>query len=275
MLRRWKKNGRFLQMSRGHNADRMRGLFSLRTVLILMGCLASAGATGAVTEALKREYEVKAAFLFNFAKYGQWPAAQLGVSSFRFCIADGADVMEILTSHLGQRRLHELPVQVSLLGNVAEPGCHVVFLTSAVSNAQQKAMLNAYLQQPVLLVGEATEFLQLGGAIRLFIASGTVHFEVNLDNLQRQQLQLSSKLLRHADRVIGRPRESEPSASDPGVRAPDAHEPTAGEPVAGEPPASESAPIKPSTSKPSTSDLSTSDSSTNETSVAGQTGGAP
>lgn len=156
------------------------------------------------SDAAQREYEVKAAFLFNFAKYGDWPAESFADGQFRFCIAKQDDVVVLLRQRLHEQRIRELPIAVTALRNVELASCHLLFIAAAATPEQLQQWIEASRNQPLLIIGETKGFLELGGAVNLFIASGTVHFEVSLDNLRAHRLQLSSKLLRHADRVIGR-----------------------------------------------------------------------
>ena len=155
--------------------------------------------------AVPREYEIKAAFLFNFAKYSEWPDGAFTQQHFQFCVAQQADMAAVLTQKLGQQRVHGLPIQVSQLVSDALTGCHLVFVSATVPTARQQELLGQGVHEPILFVGETPEFLALGGDISFFLGGGTVHFEVNLDHLRRHRLTLSSKLLRHADRVLGKP----------------------------------------------------------------------
>ncbi|HEX4910151.1 MAG TPA: YfiR family protein [Permianibacter sp.] len=154
--------------------------------------------------ALSREYEVKAAFLFNFAKYGEWPAASLQVSPFRFCISGRPELATWLNQRLSGQRVHGLVVDVVDVASSLSSGCHLLFLTVDLPTERRRALIADSQQKPILIIGESIGVLDDGAVVRLFLDEGTVHFEVNLTNLGRQKLQLSSKLLRHADQVFGK-----------------------------------------------------------------------
>lgn len=153
---------------------------------------------------MSREYEVKAAFLFNFAKYGEWPEASLQASPFRFCIAGRPELASWLSTRLRGQRVHALVVDVVDIGNDLSPGCHLLFLSSTVTIERQRGLIAGTQQRPILVIGEGADILAEGAAVHLFLAEGTVHFEVNLNTLAQHNLQLSSKLLRHADQVFGK-----------------------------------------------------------------------
>lgn len=170
----------------------------------LAGSLVPLAPVHAGNAAVPREYEIKAAFLFNFAKYSEWPPGAFARQQFQFCVAQQADMAVLLDQKLSQQRVHGLPIQVTQLVDDMLSGCHLVFVSAAVPVIRQQQMLNQAAPASILFVGESPDFLAHGGDINFFLGGGTVHFEVDLDNLHRHRLTLSSKLLRHADRVLGK-----------------------------------------------------------------------
>jgi len=187
----------------GHTGWKLRRE-PLRLLLSLLMAMPADLRADDAPAAMSREYEVKAAFLFNFAKYGEWPSASLQVSPFRFCIAGRPELANWLNTRLRGQRVHALVVDVVDIGDVLSPGCHLLFLAANVAPERQRALIADTQQKPILIIGERAGILDDGAAVQLFLAEGTVHFEVNLANLARQNLQLSSKLLRHADQVHGK-----------------------------------------------------------------------
>lgn len=193
------------------NRTRCRPL--LRLMLLAGGFLLGTTLADASGTGQSREYQVKAAFLFNFAKYGEWPDDSMRTGPFRFCITGRADVASMLADRLANQRVHELTIDILPLDQqpLASAGCHLLFITEPVTPEHRQALIDDARTLPVLLVGESADFLAEGGSIRLFVADGTVHFDVSLTQLRQHQLQLSSKLLRHADRVEGKsPAEASP-----------------------------------------------------------------
>lgn len=164
-------------------------------------------------QAGSREHQVKAAFLFNFAKYGEWPADALSWPVFRYCIAGHQEIADILTERLRGQRLHSLEVQVTAIAIDEPNNCHLIFVADSLLIEQRRQLLQATSTMPALLVGESREFLELGGAVGFFLAGGTVHFDVNLAHLQRHRIQLSSKVLRHADHVWDKSAPTNPEMS--------------------------------------------------------------
>jgi hypothetical protein len=143
------------------------------------------------------EYQVKAAFLYNFAKFIDWPSSAFtdpkqpldicvyGRDPFGPALEDA-----LLGKTIGERRVS--------LGRAMQfqdlVGCHVVFVgPSAHESAADLA--NRLKGRAVLLVGESDGFAASGGTIQFTIEDNRVHFVINPDAADRAGLKISSKLL--------------------------------------------------------------------------------
>lgn len=143
------------------------------------------------------EYQVKAAFLYNFAKFVEWPAAPAGPSPDRLalCIIGQdpfGDVLDQLTKGKTVNG-RELVVR-RLTGSEEAQGCQMVFI-AASERRRIPAILEGLRRADVLTVGETESFAQLGGVINFVRQGDRVHFEINLDAAERAGLRISSKLL--------------------------------------------------------------------------------
>jgi hypothetical protein len=152
-----------------------------------------------------REYQIKAAFLFNFTRFVDWPPSAFTDerSPFSICVigADpfGGDLDEIVRGETA----HGRSLVVIRPGRVEElPACHIVYVSR--SEAPRLAAIRAALNgKPVLSVSDAGEFIASGGIVRFDTASGKIRLSINHDAAKRAGLTLSSKLLRSADIVSG------------------------------------------------------------------------
>lgn len=166
------------------------------TALVVLLSLAGATPTGAqATPSV--EYQVKAAFLLNFAKFIEWPTnvfqnekTPLTVCVFRYDPL-GSALDEVIRGksingrEVMARRINELPDLNS---------CQLVF----VSEREEKHLpeiLNSLKGASVLVVGEGEDFAERGGGIQFYLEGNRVRFAVNVDALQRGRLSVSSKLL--------------------------------------------------------------------------------
>lgn len=149
------------------------------------------------------EYDVKAAFLYNFAKFVEWPSNAFDApgSPMTLCIVGRDPFGEALDTLVRGETLQGRPMTVHRTRDLLEiRDCHVVFL-SRTETARQDEILDTVRGVGVLTVGEGDSFLRDGGIIRFVIEANRVRFEVNLDAAERNGLKLSSKLLRLARSV--------------------------------------------------------------------------
>jgi len=147
------------------------------------------------------EYQVKAAFLYNFAKFVEWPSDAPGQP---FCIGIlGADPFgPLIDETLTGKTLGGRVVVVRRFSRPEDAfACQIVFV--AVSAAPLKPLLKRFENRSVLTVGDAPAFCQSGGMIGLEVADQRIRFAVNREAADRAQLKLSSKLLSLATRIWG------------------------------------------------------------------------
>jgi hypothetical protein len=159
-------------------------------LLIALLCALTAPASAQDTEL---EYRVKAAYLFNFTKFIDWPVtATDGDNSFSICIAGRNPFGAALASTL----VGETAAGRSTATRVVNPGdadsCQVLFVPRGVAAAPYFRGVEG---APVLTVGESPDFLAQGGVINFVIDEGRVRFEINQMAAERAQLKVSSRLL--------------------------------------------------------------------------------
>lgn len=141
------------------------------------------------------EYRVKAAFLFNFVKFVEWPTQAfsgqtapltlcvLGLDPFGSLLDDTLRGRAVAGRSIAIRRIPEL-----------ESGCHVLFISG--SERRRLALLTDQLRGiSVLTVSEEAGFTTLGGMIELFTAGESVQFNIAPAALERSGLHASARLI--------------------------------------------------------------------------------
>jgi len=165
------------------------------------GAVASAGAQAEAPASL--EYKVKAAFLYNFAKFTDWPGSgdDPGDGMLDICVL-GRDPFGTALDALAGRRVGPRLVQVHRIEEQAGYGhCEVVFISRS-EQGRLAAYLVAYRNRPVLTVSDIESFARQGGMIELVIVSGRIRFKINLDAARRQGIRLDATLLNLALEVL-------------------------------------------------------------------------
>ena len=166
-------------------------VLSLRTLRLFVLAL-SAGVDLHAQEA-PLEYQVKAAYLFNFVKFVEWPStAEPG--PLTICLAGRNPFGQYLAATLSGEAVagRALTSRVIL---TPEPGCHVVFMPDGVAATPY---LRAARGSPTLTVGEAPGFIAQGGIVNFIVEDGPVRFEISRNAAERVKLRISSRLLQLA-----------------------------------------------------------------------------
>ena len=144
------------------------------------------------------EYRLKAAFLYNFASFTEWPG-EVG-ATLNLCLYGpdmfGAEIDALQGKKVGER---SLMVQRKTVPESLK-GCQIVFVSNAAM-AQLARVQESLRGMPVLTVADSAGAAQQGAALNMSVAQGRITFEANLTAARSARLQLSSKLLRLATEV--------------------------------------------------------------------------
>ena len=163
------------------------------------------------------EDQVKAAYLFNFAKLAEWPRQVLPDSSSPFVIGvSGGDeeTINVLKATLAGKIIGTHLLVVKPVSSEEEmKSCQIVFFRASERKHTQAA-IEHLAQAAVLFIGEDESFLRQGGMINLVRDHGSIHFEVNSDALDRSEIHFSSKILALAKAGYGPPQT--PVSNPPG-----------------------------------------------------------
>ena len=148
---------------------------------------------------------MKAAFLFHFAQFIEWPeeAFKDAGSPLTYCTLGEDPFHGALDTSLGGKTIGARPMRVLHFKPSQEvQGCQVLFL-GAAEKQLIPATLASLKERPVLTVGESERFAANGGMIGFLVENNKIRFEVNLEAAERSKLKISSRLLSLAKTVIG------------------------------------------------------------------------
>lgn len=169
--------------------------------VLLLGTFWTAGFRGREARAQSAaysEYEVKAAFLFNFVQFVKWPASggQITIGILGDDPFGGALEKTVKGESVDGRKL------TIKRARKAEDlkGCQIVFVANSEAG-NLNAILATLAGMNVLTVGELDGFVKQGGAIGFISSGGKVRFEINTGAAQRAGLSISSRLLKLASKV--------------------------------------------------------------------------
>ena len=153
------------------------------------------------------EYTVKAAFLYNFTKYIDWPTNAFESPESPFVIGVLGDVPpeldRALVYYQQKKQTHGRTIAVRDLSSADEAAnCHVVFVRNSLDDERVAEVVERCGDRPILLVGEADTFLGQGGGINFTVLDDKVQFRLALKAIADRRLKPDAKLLRVAAEIV-------------------------------------------------------------------------
>lgn len=177
-------------------------------MMLLLGtgfvCAASQGAGAPDPPEIQTslEYQVKAVFLLNFARFVEWPESAFATRTtpFTICVLGSDPFGRALDETVADEKVHSRNVEVRRISKVFIPPCHVLYISRTVENIP---MVLSSVPAGVLTVGEGDEFTRISGMIGFVIENRRVRFSIHQAAAMRAGLRISSRLLTLA-RPVGR-----------------------------------------------------------------------
>lgn len=180
------------------------GIFLPAALIMILGTPGIAANTAVMERALS-EYEVKAAYVYNFAKFVEWPenAFRLNNSPITIGIIGDVEFGTLLEKAVKDKMIQERAIRIQNLKWPADlRGFHIVYVSSSEQKRFRK-IAESVQHSPVLTITETEDRSQDKGILNLFIEGGKVQFEVNSAGAEQSGLKISSKLLRLAQGPAG------------------------------------------------------------------------
>jgi hypothetical protein len=170
-------------------------------VLLAAALSVAAFACPAQTPGAYTVESVKAAFLYRFVEYVEWPAAAQGDGAFTIAVLGDEGLAAELRRNVRGRVAHGREIRARSVSSVQEGLDAQVLFISAQSKKKLGALAEARQRDPVLIVTEGDGALDRGSVINFLVVDGNVRFEVSLPAAEQRGLKLSSRLLSVALRV--------------------------------------------------------------------------
>jgi hypothetical protein len=178
----------------------------LSSVVCILAALCSINSPAAeIASKPPSEYEVKAAYLFNFAKFVEWQPDAFTVENPSFIIGIlGNDPFgSIIDNTVAGNMVNDKKFIIKRFKSSAEVDfCHILFISSS-EESRIAETLEKVSRKGILTVGDAKSFLDSGGIINFVLVENKVRFEINLGAAEKAGLKISSKLLKLATLVKG------------------------------------------------------------------------
>ncbi len=174
---------------------------ALTGVVLAVCCL---GATALIAAETSREYSIKAAYLYRFTGYVDWPSSNDSDSDQPFTIGIlGDDVFGEALVELTRQTVDGRPVVLERMQSLSQPTisrCEILFISSAAEK-QFGDVLTLLGDANVLTVGETKGFAERGGMIEFRVHKNKVGFVINAQAAKRARIHISARLLNLAEHV--------------------------------------------------------------------------
>lgn len=178
-------------------------------VAILAGIAMAAVLHGAAQEQDRtNEYRVKAAMIYNFTKFIEWPASfgVGGKTNLAVALVGGGTYAEIVAATLAGKQSGAMAIEIekaadadALLASTRR--YHVVYVFDSVGRLRPDAV-SRLGQRALLVIGETQGFCEEGGTIGLRLEDNKTRFDINVTAVRNADLKISSKLLKLAGKII-------------------------------------------------------------------------
>ncbi|HEV2437629.1 MAG TPA: YfiR family protein [Verrucomicrobiae bacterium] len=168
-----------------------------RAAILMLGCWFAFGSPVRAQDAGPTEYQIKAAFLYNFVKFVDWPTqAYVGPTSPAVIGVLGENVFgDNLAKTIHNKVIHHHPLQFKQFDSVAEvTNCQVLFISASERNRFPQ-ILAALRGKSILTVSESGRFIPAGGMINFILVNRKVRFQINNLAARQAGLSISSDLL--------------------------------------------------------------------------------
>ena len=178
-----------------------RYLAVLISIALIVG--ASTSLSARAEEPFLHENRIKAAFMYNFVKFIQWPESAFidPESPVFICILGKDPLMDALQSITG-KMVRGRRIVISHIENISSvKGCHILFVTKS-EKSMAKHIISKFKGSPVLTVSDMDDFVKAGGMIGMVRVENKIRFNINLVATQDSGLTISSQLLKLAQNVI-------------------------------------------------------------------------
>ena len=182
-------------------AGRRGKLYALLALCLALMTSAVATSGSAAESAKPTQFEVEAAYLFNFGKFITWPQNSAAGNTFVICVLGEDPFGSVLDRTVTGEAIGSRQVEARRIMRAQDvKSCAILYISNSESNRLTK-ILASLNNAPVLTVSDIPDFIAQGGMIQFVLRDGRVRFEVNLAPAEQDGLTMSSELLKVAVEV--------------------------------------------------------------------------
>jgi hypothetical protein len=226
-----------VQEHRCISAQSHRNIINLCPVLVLvmlclcLGLIVTQIASAETSSAKYKEYEVKAAFIFNFLKFIDWPQGKIADNGSIVIGIIGEDTFGPATDIFKDKAVEEHKLTVKRFEGLEQikklpekdkndrlealKKCHLLFICQS-EQKQIREILEIVNNNGVVTVADTEGFIESGGIVNFLTEDNKIRFDINQSAAEKNGLKIRSQLLRLAKRVVSDPSTAKNTAKQEG-----------------------------------------------------------
>jgi hypothetical protein len=176
----------------------------VKSILVTL-CLTAALPSPAVAQDASREDAIKAAYLYNFGRYVDWPSTSFTADNSPLVI--GIVGPSVIDQHLAaytreDKQVRGRPIQIARSIDAKKmAGCHILLLSAQLDARQREEIVKATSGKPILLVSEGADSVLSAGGIHFTVQQNKMKIQIAAAQVRARGLKISSKLLQVAEVV--------------------------------------------------------------------------
>jgi hypothetical protein len=191
-----------------------RPCFILCALAAIFAAVVPVSAAPAYAAAGHSEDSVKAAYLYRFTQYIEWPRSPASAEPFTIAVMNAPGVAEELERLLPDHPIKNAVAQVRAITRISDLGNAQMLYLGAAPPSRLRSLIESIAFGPVLLVTDNQEGLEMGSVLNFVTVENRVRFEVSLTAADKSRFRISAELLAVAARVRGGSRQSDGARPD-------------------------------------------------------------
>lgn len=174
--------------------------FLLKLILTIVLCCIAAGLHAEPPS----KYQVKAAYIYNFAKFIKWPESAFSDTTAPLIIGVlGQNPFAGKLKPLNSKLVRQRPIEIKYFETLEEVrSCQLLYIDTS-EPGELESILTKLKIKPVITIGENKDFASRGGVIQFVTVRGRLRFIINLDIAKSNKVQIDAQLLSLATKVLG------------------------------------------------------------------------
>lgn len=173
----------------------MRRLYQF-TVFVGALLICSASKTNSVDE-----YSLKAAYIYNFTKFIEWPQELMKQDDFIIAVDGSKEMIAALKTIAETKKIKNKKVVIKDVDNIKDNDCHIIFASKIIGKTEFKDITRSSKYAQSLIISEHDGFCEYGAVINFIQRNNKIRFEINITEANARDLKTSSQLIKVAQRI--------------------------------------------------------------------------